>query len=95
MGLAYANATPTVTLAHSAKAVDARLLPPQYAAAKQGGLPWYNLTDAAVYAPIKAAFTPLLAAAPAQVGWLPAVRPAFHHSLPCSGHARQACAWPA
>ena len=76
MGLTYVNATPTVTLAHSAKVVTTRMLPPQYAAAEQGGLPWYNLTDAAVYAPIKAAFTPLLAAAPAQVGWLPALRQA-------------------
>ena len=71
LGLEYTNATPTFTLAHSASVVAARTLPPQYVAAAQGGVPRYNLTDAAVYAPIKAATLQLLTAAPAQVGWLP------------------------
>ena len=69
LGLNYANAMPTFTLAHTASMVAARTLPPQYAAAAQGGVPRDNLTDATVYAPIKAAIQPLLAAASAQVGW--------------------------
>ena len=68
MGLNYVNATPTFLLAHSAEVVTRRTMPPQYAAAVLGGLPRLNLTDEAVYAPIKAAVLPLLAAAPAQVG---------------------------
>ncbi|KAK9840645.1 hypothetical protein WJX81_006647 [Elliptochloris bilobata] len=63
LGLSYPNATPTFTLAYSDRAVAARTLPPQYAAALFAGVPRPNLTDATVYAPIKAAVTPLLAAA--------------------------------
>ncbi len=66
LGLPYPNATPTFTLAYSDRALAARTLPPQYAAAAARGVPPPNLTDAEVYRPIKAAFAPLLAAAPQQ-----------------------------
>ena len=67
LGLPYPNATPTFTLAYSDRVVAARTLPPQYAAALARGVAQQNLTDAEVYRPLKAAVTPLLAAAPAQV----------------------------
>ena len=68
LGLEYANATPTFTLAHSRAVVAARTMPPQYAAAALAGAPAANLTDAAVYAPIRAAMQPLLKLASAPVG---------------------------
>ncbi len=67
LGLPYPNATPTFTLAYSDRVVAARTLPPQYAAALARGVAQQNLTDAEVYRPLKAAITPLLAAAPTQV----------------------------
>ena len=70
LGLEYANATPTFTLAHSKAAVAARTMPPQYAAAALAGVPAANLTDATVYAPIRAAIQPLLKLAAAPVGWV-------------------------
>ena len=69
LGLTYANATPTFTLAHSKYAVAARTMPPQFAAAALAGLPAENLTDATVYAPIRAAVQPLLKPASAQASW--------------------------
>ncbi len=45
-------------------------MPPQYAAAVLAGVPPANLTDATVYAPVKAAIEPLLKPAVAQVGWV-------------------------
>ena len=70
LGLDYVNATPTFTLAYSKGAVAARTMPPQYAAASLAGVPAANLTDATVYAPIRAAIQPLLKLASAPVGWL-------------------------
>ena len=50
------------------RAVAARTMPPQYAAAALAGVPAANLTEATVYGPINAAIAPLLKPASAQAG---------------------------